>query len=494
MSQRVAAEQNKQGSIEPLLHALGLFDQAANNLTEQSIERFSKRELAFDWIHMGNSRIQVGQLIEALRGTLNLLPPRTGHIGNWENMVQGCAGPRDYNNITCGEQGIGYPLLYDFNQTETDVPGVGDWSYLPGSIVKGGQRQPLELFTWDVRNFKRRERDEPLFTPFTVASIEGQLIPLCKLHRDRCGSLGNFDFHFLSTVLARKQHLARKVLRAFLEHARRMNTSEHFLKLIFDRSVGTDGKIARDVLEISGHGFKMGSRLYASIDDIIEHAMIPIIAAASPEGFIDSVSELPSQMPFPSIAIFHLLMAILHTHYPDISNVPPSMTRPCNPHVHWGGIPMAGSPPKTRGFFRGKSGDLRKLFPLVISEFREIDPVLYILLPAGIFNLCPHGAYPADVELSQELFDRVHRETDHLAHNPDEMAKRLERVAATWQATAIATLSSYFASRFSTCPNTMTALPNHAGSGLLLLPSFLTLSVQQTSMVLGALSPLNWQK
>ena len=52
-------------------------------------------------------------------------------MGNWEEIVQGRARVMDFNKAICAS-GLGYPLIYCFNQTEDEALLAGDWAYLPG--------------------------------------------------------------------------------------------------------------------------------------------------------------------------------------------------------------------------------------------------------------------------------------------------------------------------------------------------------------------------
>lgn len=487
---------NKDGGVERLLRSIGMFDCGANKsiLDARSMELFARRELEFDWTHMGNSEIRVGQVIDALHETPHMLPPRTGHIGNWTNIVNGRAGPRDYNHMICGSDRLGYPLLFDFNQTEADVARSGDWSYIPGSVVHRTERKALELFTWDGASFCRRDRRESFFTPFTLTPVEGQLVPLAKLHRDIFKKIGKFQFRLQSDLLARRETLVRDILYVSLEDARSQERPDQILRRILDRSVTADGRVTRTTLELSGQGFRMGGARYANTREIVDHVMLPILLAARPESIADGIKELPWQMPVISASLFVLILAVLNTHYPDVDKPTPELTRPCNPHLHWGGIPMAGYPPQDRGYFAENTRHLRKLFRPVIRELSKIDPVFYVLLPAGVFNLCPHDSFPDDIGYLATLMSRVRADTDHLAGKPTEIKRRIEQIADDWLPTAEPALSGYFISRFTAAPGTVISLPAPVEGKLIMPPGFTALTLQQASMIMGVLSQVRWTR
>lgn len=109
-----------------LLHELGL-SPAAEALTE--------RGGVFAPVHLGTRDVRVGTLLDAVHAEPGLLPPRSGHLGNWEDIALGRSGPMDFNTAVCGG-GHGFPLIYGFTQTEAEETG-GDDVYLPGSLVEG---------------------------------------------------------------------------------------------------------------------------------------------------------------------------------------------------------------------------------------------------------------------------------------------------------------------------------------------------------------------
>lgn len=482
--------------VEPLLRSLGMFDQVANAspLDGRTMLRFQKRELAFDWTHMGNSEISVGRLIAVLQGHASLSPPRTGHLGNWHNIVHGRAGSYDYNHITCGRLGIGHALLFDLNQTESETPGKGDWAYMPGSLLRHTKRQILSLRTWDGQAFRLRSRESPLFTPFTLTDVDGQQLPLTAFHRRNCGLLPDFQFRYLSSTFMALQGTICRVLTVLLEDIVRQEKPEPMLRRLFDRVVSLDGRVERAPLALAPGGFRMGERYYAGVGELIEHALLPIRVAASPDEFPSWVRDLPDQMPLIAAPLLILLEAVLNTHYPGIEEPPAYATSPCNPHLHWGGPAMAGYQPQIRGYFYDHTRHLRKLFRTVVRELGDIDPVFYILLPAAVFNLCPHGSSPQDLALVNDLLEKIYSTTRNLTGRPAEMNRSIEATVQQWHTSTKDLLSSYIAMRFSPQQGRINSLPTSAEGELILLPGFTRLTIQQASMTMGAIKRLQWRR
>src|SRR5689334_16941075 len=80
-------------------------------------DRDGNQAAAFRWAHMGHSDLSVRALLTTIREAAGLHPPRTGHVGNWNDIVAGRAGAMDFNQGAC-VHGSAYALLYPFNKTE----------------------------------------------------------------------------------------------------------------------------------------------------------------------------------------------------------------------------------------------------------------------------------------------------------------------------------------------------------------------------------------
>ncbi|MEU6942581.1 DUF6025 family protein, partial [Streptomyces rubiginosohelvolus] len=147
-----------------ILDALGL-------RTAAEADALASGTKTFVPVHVGTHDLPVGTLLDALAKDPSLLPPRTGHLGNWEDIAAGRAGPMDFNTAVCGD-GHGYPLIYGFTRTEADTAG-GDEAYQPGCLIDQGKRHVLPLHTWDGSRFVRRDRSAPLFCPLVQAEVDG---------------------------------------------------------------------------------------------------------------------------------------------------------------------------------------------------------------------------------------------------------------------------------------------------------------------------------
>lgn len=472
-----------------ILKDLGMFEKTAQvrKLNERAIEEFRQRKRAFDWVHMGTSDLPVGKLIEILRNNPFLSVPRTGHFGNWQDIAKGRAGMLDYNGIICGKRKLGYPLVYDFNQTEDANLQNGDWIYLPGSIVEKGERKELRLFTWDGTQFIERSREYPLLTPFVLTSMDGELVPLSQVHWKRMQQLSGFEFSLQSSVILAQEQLVKEIFHELIEEARTQPEPQLALENILARAVALDGRVYPQAIKLDGQGYRLGEAYYENTAAMIDAMMLPFLAVTKPDLFFTEIGNLPKLIPQASAIMFEMLCAVLNTHYPSCKIDREKMTQPCNLHFHWGAIAMAGYPPKKKGYISQRIANRKKIYQSVIERFSQLDPVFYIMLPASIFTLFPNESYPRDITIVEDLIDKVHKSTDSLLGNPSLIAEKIDQIVKEWSSEVHESLSSYFVNRFLNRRSVFNKgdLPEH--SELIEPRGFDTLTIRQASMLVGAL-------
>lgn len=482
-------EQVTAASPVEVLTGLGLFEKInkTSKLNERVIEEFRNRERAFDWIHLGTTDLPIRNLVSVLRDNPALSAPRTGHIGNWQDIERGRAGMLDYNGVICAERKIGYPLIYNLTQTEDASLQDGDWIYLPGSVVDEGRRTELGLFTWDGAQFVERTREHPLFVPFVLTPTGGRLVSLTEVHLERLRGLEGFEFRLQSSVIRAQEPLVREILYALIEEARRRADPQEALEQVLGRAVALDGRIHRRTIRFEGEGFRVGDTFYGTTAALVDSAMLPFLAASEPDTFFADIAGMPASMPLISPHMIEMLDAVLNTHYPSAPVERETMTRPCNPHLHWGAIGMAGYPPNKKGYFAKNVHWTRKVYGTLVDLFPQVDPVFYVLLPASIYSLHPTGAYPDDVELIEDLIGGVHEATDSLVGNPPMMLEKINAVVEKWAERRGPALSPYLVNRFASRRSVMSKegaegyRPSYEPRG------FDTLTMRQASMTVGAL-------
>lgn len=449
----------------------------------KTLAGFEKRTVAFDWVHMGTTACTAGQLARTIH-SLPFLPPRSGHLGNWQEIAAGRAGALDYNSIICKEERVGFPLIYDFNMTENADLTEGDGIYLPGSVVSAGQRKILPLYTWKDGAFHLTPRHQSYLSPFVLTEKEGGLIPLITFHRQQFSRLPGYHFQSQAQIILSHEPLFRDILNVLINEALRTPYPARALNLTIDRLVDISGKSVRAEWTISGQSFRSGAHQFAEGKSLIEAVILPLRAAAAPHLFMDNPSFFDQPMALCSLPLISLMLALMK---PSFSIARGESHPLFNFHMHWGAIGMAGYPPKKHGHFSSHVRYSRPLYQTVIRHFPNIPPVFFALLPAAIYLLWPHEHYAADQELIEDLLHQIAQETNGMIAKPNLLIAKINRIAGDWLERHIRNLSPYFLNRFSAQRSVFNpiALPPIGRS---LKPNgFEELTLTQLSMLVGAL-------
>lgn len=472
-----------------LLEALDLIGDGApgEKISFARIEQFNNRQCAFDWLHLGQTDIPVGRLLDLLVAEPFLLPPRTGHMGNWGDIVDGRAGAMDFNR-PAATGGLGYPLIYAFNQTEDASLENGDWVYLPGSLIERGQRTLLDLHTWDGSRFVRRGRDLPLFTPFVMAEVDGALCPLTRVHWQRMRRFDGFRFALEANALCRDEPLLRGILATLIEAAAAQNNARAAFQEVLSHQVSLSGRMLRESVERVGSRYRMGEAEYRGVDELVAATLMPLHAVTAPEAFLAGIAGLPPLMPTMANTLARMLSGLFSTHYPGIAIDRARMTQPFNPHFHWGARDMAGYPPVRNGYFsrktRAKSAG--KICDAIIQNFPQVDPLLFVLMPTTMFMLCPTSAHEGDHALVGQLIARVRGAVGTGVAARAAMPV-VEAVVRDWLSEVEGRISHYFIERFHRRRSVLHCADIPGRSDPVEPPGFRDMSLRQACMTVGAL-------
>ncbi len=472
-----------------LLQALDLIGDGApgEKLSSARIEQFAERRCAFDWLHLGQTDVEVGRLLELLADEPRLLPPRTGHMGNWGDIANGRAGAMDFNRATT-IGGRGYPLIYAFNQTEDAALENGDWVYLPGSLIERSQRIELDLHTWNGGAFVRRDREYPLFTPFVMAELDGTLQSLTQIHwRRMCGFEG-FRFGLEASALCRDQALLRGILATLIEDAAAQNNPRAAFQEVLSHQVSLDGRMLRESVQRIGSGYRMGEVDYANVDELVDAMLLPLQAVSDPETFFGRIATLPARMPTMANTLARMLSGFFSTHYPDAMIDRATMTQPFNPHFHWGARDMAGYPPVRNGYFSRKTRakSAAKICQAIVRDFPQVDPLLFVLMPSTMFMLCPTSAHERDHALVGDLIARIGRAAGTGAAARAAMPA-VQGVVRDWLAEVEGRISGYFLDRFHRRRGVLNSGDLPEQSVAVEPAGFRDMSLRQACMTVGAL-------
>lgn len=468
-------KQNKKGKIK------GVYK-------EQKIEQMKVRKSGFDWIHLGNTDVKIKDLHRVLSNNPHLIPPRTGHMGNWSDIANGRAGIVDYNKTIIADLKIGYPLIYSNNQTEDKNLINGDGIYLPGKVIDKGESQELNLFTWDGKTFVKRDRSNALFTPFVLTDYQGELQPITKIHRDIMIKYKNFNFVMFDEEVLNNWDVVKSILKILIQSA--LHNDEKFtLRDIFAHEITLDGIVKRSDIQIIDSGFKVGETIYKNMDELINASKLPFIAASRPNNFFNNMKDHPRTIPALSKLISIILFSVLDTHYPLERKVEEELKTPFNPHFHWGALSLAGYPPLKRGTFANKDNikKITNMQDLIVNELPNIYPTFFVLLPAAPFTLYPTNVHKQDHEVIEALIEEVTKETHGLENKPNIMINKVNTIVNNWLEINKEHLSGYFLNKFASKRSVLNDVELPDYSVYEELECFKELTFRQGCLIVGSL-------
>ncbi|WP_327070951.1 DUF6025 family protein [Kitasatospora sp. NBC_01250] len=347
-------------------------------------------------VHLGTRDVPIGTVLDVIHRHDDLLPPRTGHLGNWADIAQGRAGAMDFNGAICGA-GHGYPLIYGFTRTEADTEG-GDDVYLPGSLVERGGARALPLYTWDGRQFALRDRGRPLFCPLVQTEREGELAALITVHWERMLGIPGYRFKSWAQSLMDNEALLLDMLCVLITEAVADSSPERTLSELLSHAVHLDGQVGRCGPVRDGAGFLLDGHRYDSVRALAEGTLLTLRALTEPTWFFANIAALPTVLPVPSLLLANVLFALFGEHRPEETGIPDE--GPFITHLHWGARAMAGCPPRRNGYFARKTrlSPMRKILRTLVRHFPEAKPICFVLLPAQVFMLCPPGSSFGDLD------------------------------------------------------------------------------------------------
>lgn len=470
-----------------ILNELGLIEDYNEQL--KSFKKM-KTVFSFAWVNLANKSLKIKKLFDFIKNNNYVFPPRTGHIGNWNDIIDGYINYRNDNTIICSQEKIGYPLIFDLTQTEDIAMQKGDLTYLPGSIINKGSREILQCFTWKGNCFEESFRENPLFVPFVLTKIDNKFVPLIKVHRDRYEKYNDINFIMFSDVVYKYKKFIKKILIGLIEDIMKEENPEHELKFIIDRVVKVNGEVIRDTLRVDNNYYYVGEEKYDDISSLVDTIIYPYMAVAESERFFSNIKDIPNYMPLLSNHISVILTCILYTHMPDYlkNNDKINTLYKCNVHMQWGGIAMAGYPPRELGYFHREIRYVRTIYRRILKLFNELSPIYFILLPSSIFLLWPNDCNPNDVTLIGKLICEVNKEEELLSHlSKKELYKEINKIVDKWIKKVNGELSELFKNRFMSSKPEIFSEDRVVKNVFLKPKGFDDLTIQQASMIVSSL-------
>jgi len=456
------------------------------------IDDYASRKVVFDWFHTGKLSMTVGDMCELIGG-LGIKPPRTGHLGNWQEIAAGRACALDHNGTVCGKK-LGFPLITDFNQTENSAMDSGDTVYLPGSIVNQEKREELKIFTWNGNQIVERSRNGSYFVPFVFTPIEGTLMPLTLIQRNNCRDIR--ETKFISSLVVENKDIFKEAMRRIIDCILTEKNCPIRLSDLVDRVVFTDGSLSKVELSYSGGCFKINNESYKNFDSLFDAILLPFQIAHDPRCLTEHIQDIPQFMPFLSLPFSCVLDYVFNNYVPQCSWSAGKGTDLFNVYFEWGAFGSAGYPPRSKGYYKQKVRLIKNIYRLVTRAIPEIKPLLYILLPSTIFNLLPNSAYSSDIYCITELFEKVSGEMATLKKGVDSelVMKKIEQTVKQWFEQSKNHLSQYYVGRFAKNRCVYHQTQYHEHGQFVDIPQFDKLTLQHACMILGALHELTPQE
>lgn len=449
--------------------------------------RKKKKQLSFEPHNLSESNMLIKDLYKMIEDDNLVIPPRSGHIGNWNDIMDGLVRERNDNTIICGQRKLGFPLIYDLTQTENESLDAGDLTYFPGSVIEQGQRTLLPLYTWNGTEFVETNREEALFVPFTFTLVNGKLKSLNQFHYERYQRYTDKHFTMYSQSICENIDKVRATLEVLFNSILNMEEPEHEFKFIVNRAVRLDGVIVRDGIHISDDKLIVGDSVYDSKEELIE-AILFAYRAANAEVFREEVKSLPDFIPLLSNHMTIILEFMFCRKFQMYEFKTLGADNTGILHFEWGGIEMAGYAPKELGYFHRQIKYIRRIYNVIYENLDNIPQVHYILLPSSMFLIWPNDEYPEDINSVNNLIKMVRQE---IAVEETKDAKKLyTKICETVELWAKGDnqVSELFKKRFSDKKPPIYSANSHARKNEFLEPEeFEELTVQQATMIVSAL-------
>lgn len=458
---------------------MGASESALAGLLEEQAQRTNattSRPGEVSVVHVGSMPVPIGELFRLLRDAPSR-PVRSGHLGNWEEIWRGRAGLVDYNRYICRDDDMAAPLLHTHTGTENGDRTLGDTIYLPGGIVSDGDYRRLPLHELVDGQFHPLCESESRCCAYVYVDEGGEFRPLVESRIDEC--TGHFsDAGTIADALLHREAEVRRLLESALRDA--MNDGQPLrLDDVIGGSVDTRGRRGHGMTQHGTH-LRCDGTSYETVHAVVD-AIIETLQDGSVEHRPTSPRDDGKHRPLLGAAMVIALTAVLH-------HSAPTPTAPAV-HLHWGAISMSGYPPRSGGYFARRSTRraLRNL-ARAFSQVEAFDRVIrFALLPAPVLSLLPPAEFETDAALTSELFEQV-LDTRPPGADPNVAQAEIDDRVDAWLDASRDRLSGYYTRRFfgaRSVQHASVALPT---DGRPARPeSFERLTVQQGSMILGAL-------
>ncbi len=383
-------------SVINLIFANKKFNQLASEQYLKSLND-NINQFGISWIHLGYSGVTIEELITFIKNNSTLSPPRTGHLGNWQEILKGRSSALDHNYFVC-KNNLGHAYITDFTLTESKDLSFGDSVYLPASIIEKGRRTFLPLYYFNENHqWTKCSEEQSYFCPFICTKNNNDLVPLTQKQRNIFPN--EFKVKYISDTFNKYKNEIKKIFILLLSECTKENSKISPNDLV-DRTVSLQGVLKREKLHYLSGKFLLGDYEFRNIEHLADEMFESIIASTNLFNFIETNAH-KKHIPFLSLPLMCVLDYIVyqienHAHLKNMNTV-------C--YFEWGAFGSAGFPPWSKGYYSQKFPTIKQIYKVIHNH----DPQLYknflfILIPSTVFNLLPNTLFKNDEILLNPIF------------------------------------------------------------------------------------------
>ncbi|WGL60472.1 DUF6025 family protein [Pigmentibacter sp. JX0631] len=452
------------------------FNQQDSEIARLNLEK-NLRDFGIAWIHLGYSSLKIHELIEYITKECSIKPPRTGHLGNWHEIMAGRSCALDHNFFVCKNH-IGFAYITEFTMTENSSLTSGDTVYLPGSLVYQGKRIILPLFFYNERNkWQETDKNKSYFCPFITAKFEDKIKPLIEIQKNQLTE--NILKRYVGQVYLKYKTEIKNLLFILISDSIKDN-SKITPSDIIDRVVFIGGELKREKLHYINGKFTLLDKVYVNIDNILEDLFSCFYASINLLEFIEYHST-KKFFPFLSLSVMSIIdFAIFQIENRDVLANTDKIS-----YLEWGAFGSAGYPPKSKGYFVQKFPILKQMYKILHNTDPKLfKKIVFIVIPSTIFNLLPNTLFISDKEHLKFLFSNSKKFLDKNSNtSSDILMKELEKeLSLNIQKEK---LSWYFKQRFSNARTIQHSQEIYEVGNLELTEEFSEISIQLACQILG---------
>jgi hypothetical protein len=390
---------------------VALFLEDAGLFTPEIVERLSTRQRLYAGLNPGDSNVQVGRLLDAVRCHEWLQPMRSGRIGNWASIWSGRSPLLAYNRAATADLGVARPVIHSLTRTETGDLSAGDTVYRPGSVYQSGVLQPLVL-TSPLVGWQDLDPRMPRFVPWTWGRTSVGPVNLVHLHSEQTRLhapvpvLDEGDMFWQHNALVR-QWLTRLWDRAADESA------GGDITWLFGRGVRRDASMCPLRVRRDGSVFVQSNdegvtwEKIGEAELLTQRCLLPYQVVAQADVAETLLRRAPEVTPLLSTRLAKAILGYLGASSPGAAADHYSQPVPFAMLVEWGALKLGGFPPARPGTFAGKGyQQLTRLTVTALAQANDLPALAYVMLPLAPLILMPSTAKPLDVAWLASLFQR----------------------------------------------------------------------------------------